>query len=158
VKRNQTQRGGTGIMFTGDLDTGITDPEDMVNSPTHYNQGGLECIDAIRHALGEDGFIAYCRGNALKYNWRAGHKSNSQEDLQKAAWYSRMASGDDPRKDAEYPVVQATVINPKLHPVNKTPEFEGYVPPECDDRIGGTPTPRDIQLEQERKERWGRDG
>jgi len=76
--------------------------KDMVNSPAHYNQTELECIDAIKYALGEEGFVAYCRGNAIKYNWRAGHKIDSVEDLNKAAWYCRMAAGDDPRKDAGY--------------------------------------------------------
>ena len=71
----------------------------MVNSPSHYNHGGLETIDAIREALGEIGFLHFCRGNALKYIWRAGHKDNAKEDLAKAAWYCRMAAGDDPRKD-----------------------------------------------------------
>jgi hypothetical protein len=76
--------------------------KDMVNSPAHYNQTELECIDAIKYALGEEGFVAYCRGNAIKYNWRAGHKIDSVEDLNKAAWYCRMAAGDDPRKDPNY--------------------------------------------------------
>lgn len=73
--------------------------EDMVNSPSHYNKGGVECIDAIRAMLGEEGFTAYCRGNAIKYTWRAGLKFNYDEDLKKAVWYNRMAAGDDPRKD-----------------------------------------------------------
>lgn len=72
--------------------------EDMVNQPSHYNYGDIECIDAIRAMLGEEGFISYCKGNALKYTWRAGLKSNTEEDLKKAAWYNRMAAGDDPRK------------------------------------------------------------
>lgn len=75
------------------------EPVDMVNSPSHYNQGGIECIDAIRAALGDEGFKAYCRGNAIKYTWRAGLKLDEVEDLKKAAWYNRMAAGDDPRKD-----------------------------------------------------------
>jgi hypothetical protein len=78
-------------------------PEDMVNSPSHYNQSNIECIDAIRAALGEEGFVHYCRGNSIKYNWRAGHKLDGKQDLQKAAWYSRMASGDDPRFRASAP-------------------------------------------------------
>ena len=42
--------------------------QDMVNHPPHYqSDNGVECIDAIRAALGRDGFIAYCRGNAMKY-------------------------------------------------------------------------------------------
>jgi hypothetical protein len=118
--------------------------EDMVNSPSHYNQSNIECIDAIRAALGEEGFIAYCRGNALKYNWRAGHKLDGKQDLQKAAWYSKMASGDDPRFRASAPnlalptqheLLQARVD--RLHQeIRDTPvEMTQFVPPECDDRV-----------------------
>jgi len=60
---------------------------DMVNNPPHYNQGEIECIDAIESALGPDGFKAYCRGNALKYLWRSEYKGNSDADLNKANWY-----------------------------------------------------------------------
>jgi hypothetical protein len=59
---------------------------DMVNSPPHYNQGDIECIDAIEAALGHDGFKAYCRGNILKYSWRSEHKGGLQ-DIEKARWY-----------------------------------------------------------------------
>jgi hypothetical protein len=58
---------------------------DSVNHPPHYNQGGIECIEAIKAALG-DGFAAYLRGNVLKYLWRCEHKGGI-EDLKKAAWY-----------------------------------------------------------------------
>ncbi|KKL05504.1 hypothetical protein LCGC14_2605360 [marine sediment metagenome] len=46
----------------------MSEKEDMVNSPSHYNNGGIECIDAIRSMLGEEGFVSYCKGNALKYH------------------------------------------------------------------------------------------
>ena len=59
---------------------------DLVNSPPHYNQGDIECIDAIHAALGTEGFLAYCRGNILKYNWRADHKGGI-DDLEKSRWY-----------------------------------------------------------------------
>ena len=59
---------------------------DMVNNPPHYNQGDIECIDAIHAALGTEGFLAYCRGNILKYNWRADHKGGI-DDLEKSRWY-----------------------------------------------------------------------
>lgn len=59
---------------------------DMVNHPPHY-QGKVECIDAIEAALGADGFAAYCRGNAIKYSFRAGRKGPAGEDLAKARWY-----------------------------------------------------------------------
>ncbi len=63
---------------------------DMVNHPPHYqSDNGIECIDAIRAALGKEGFIAYCRGNVIKYSWRL--KSNPAEDQGKAAWYANKA-------------------------------------------------------------------
>ena len=63
---------------------------DMVNHPPHYQGDGIECIDAIRAALGKEGFIAYCRGNALKYTWR--EKADSVEDRNKAIWYLTRAN------------------------------------------------------------------
>lgn len=64
---------------------------DMVNHPQHYQSDtGVECIDAIRAALGKEGFIAYCRGNAIKYSWRQKH--NAAEDARKAAWYLERAA------------------------------------------------------------------
>ena len=43
---------------------------DTVNHPEHYTFGSVECIEAIRSALGDDGFASYCQGNAMKYLWR----------------------------------------------------------------------------------------
>lgn len=63
---------------------------DMVNHPPHYqSDSGVECIDAIRAALGRDGFVSYCTGNAIKYLWR--DKTDRVEDLRKAAWYLNRA-------------------------------------------------------------------
>ena len=45
----------------------------------------IECIDAIRAALGV-GFKEYLQGNILKYIWRHKYK-NGVEDLNKARWY-----------------------------------------------------------------------
>jgi len=59
---------------------------DAVNHPSHYNQGDVECIDAIKAALGSEGFKQFCLGTCLKYLWRTDHK-NGLEDLQKCAWY-----------------------------------------------------------------------
>lgn len=60
---------------------------DPVNRPKHYASGDIECIDAIRASLGDEAFVAYCRGQAIKYAWRAGMKQNHAEDLRKGAWY-----------------------------------------------------------------------
>ncbi len=58
---------------------------DNVN-PSHYKQGDIECIDAIRASMTLDEFCAYCKGNVIKYVWRYQQK-NGVEDLRKANWY-----------------------------------------------------------------------
>jgi hypothetical protein len=65
---------------------------DMVNSPPHYQHGGVETIDYIRAVLGRDGFVAYCRGQVLKYASR--EKWDMAEDLRKAAWYANRAADE----------------------------------------------------------------
>lgn len=53
-----------------------------VDHPDHYNNhpSGVECIDVVEH-------MTFNLGNAMKYIWRADHKRERLEDLQKAAWY-----------------------------------------------------------------------
>lgn len=63
---------------------------DNVNNPKHYTShpSGVECIDIAEHHN-------FCIGNAMKYLWRAGLKSDADksaqektvEDLEKAVWY-----------------------------------------------------------------------
>jgi hypothetical protein len=60
------------------------DKADPVN-PSHYKQGGIECIEAIKAATGE-GFVGYVWGNVLKYLWRW-PKKGGVHDLKKARWY-----------------------------------------------------------------------
>lgn len=61
---------------------------EQVNHPAHYNQSGVECIDAIDAAVeGLDPREAFCVGTAIKYLWRFKHKGKPVEDLQKAMWY-----------------------------------------------------------------------
>jgi hypothetical protein len=68
---------------------------DPVNHPEHYRSNGIERIDAIRAVLTPEQFEGYCRGNAMKYLWRAGKKVKPgqtveearEEDLAKARWY-----------------------------------------------------------------------
>lgn len=62
------------------------EPEhDAVNHPNHYCKGGVECLDAIKAALGDkyEGFLA---GNVLKYVYRYPDK-NGVEDCKKARFY-----------------------------------------------------------------------
>ena len=58
---------------------------DRVNHPSHYCAGGVECIEGIKAALGDE-FPAYCQGNVLKYVWRWKLKGGV-EDLTKAQVY-----------------------------------------------------------------------
>ncbi len=55
---------------------------DNIHHPSHYNKhpSGIECIDVVEH-------MPFNLGNAVKYIWRAGHKGDAIEDLQKAYWY-----------------------------------------------------------------------
>tara|TARA_R110000823_G_scaffold213978_1_gene343769 strand:+ start:1875 stop:2102 length:228 start_codon:yes stop_codon:yes gene_type:complete len=62
--------------------------KDLVNNPPHYNQGGVECIEAIESMLSVEEFIGYLRGNSLKYRWRFRYK-NGLQDLEKAMWYEK---------------------------------------------------------------------
>ena len=59
---------------------------DAVDYPSHYNQGQIQCIDAIASMQG-DGFKYYLQGSAVKYIWRHEHKGKPIEDLDKAIWF-----------------------------------------------------------------------
>lgn len=59
---------------------------DPVNRPAHYTSGGIECIDAMTAAFGDEVVKDFCLCNAFKYLWRHRQK-NGVEDLKKARWY-----------------------------------------------------------------------
>ena len=61
--------------------------QDMVNQPPHYNNGNVECIEAIEASMSVDEFAGYLKGNCLKYLWRYRYKGNPLTDLNKAQWY-----------------------------------------------------------------------
>lgn len=67
----------------------VTEPEptvDMVNHPSHYTQGGMECIDEMVLIFGKEAVKHFCVCNAWKYRKRAMFK-NGQEDIDKSDWY-----------------------------------------------------------------------
>ena len=79
-----------GWVPSGDIE--LVEPSDKdyntVSKPEHYNHGeGIECIEYIKQVLGPEGFVAYCRGNLMKYNHRAMYKGKPVEDLEKAEQY-----------------------------------------------------------------------
>ena len=59
---------------------------DVVNHPSHYTDGGIECIEAIEAQLTAEEYRGYLKGNIAKYVWRERHKG-STESLKKARWY-----------------------------------------------------------------------
>ena len=68
-------------------DANLQQAFDTVQRPAHYNQSGIECIDAIAAAVkGKSGIEAACVANVIKYLWRYQHK-NGVEDCRKAQWY-----------------------------------------------------------------------
>lgn len=60
--------------------------DNPVESPSHYGQGKIECIEYIRDFLTKEEYIGYLRGNVAKYMHRWRYK-NGEEDLKKARWY-----------------------------------------------------------------------
>ena len=67
---------------------------DAVNSPNHYNNGSIECIEGIQASMSEEAFAGYLKGNCMKYLWRYDYKGKPVEDLQKAQWYLARLLGE----------------------------------------------------------------
>lgn len=78
------------VIAQRELVTSVNDDRlarDMVNHPSHYTQGGIECIDAIKAAtVGKTGIEAVAVANVIKYLWRYEQKGGI-ESVKKARWY-----------------------------------------------------------------------
>lgn len=68
--------------YVRDHPEAMPDFREAVDHPAHYtaHPSGVECITVTEH-------MNFCRGNAMKYLWRAGEKGDEIEDLRKARWY-----------------------------------------------------------------------
>lgn len=77
------------IIFGNNSYTKYEKKDDMVNHPSHYTSGGVECIDAITAALSkyDDPVDAWLVGQVIKYLWRAPLKGKYKEDIKKAQFY-----------------------------------------------------------------------
>ena len=78
----------------------MTIDELIVNSPPHYKQGDVECIEAIKAATGE-GYQGYLQGNIMKYIWRYRSKGQAINDLKKAEWYLKELIVDEQKRQAQ---------------------------------------------------------
>lgn len=70
-----------------DLNECIGQDIDVVNHPSYYTKGSIECIDAIESAtVGKTGIEAVAVANIIKYLWRYEEKGGL-ESVRKAQWY-----------------------------------------------------------------------
>ncbi len=60
-----------------------------VENPKHYQEGFIECIDALRASMSYEEYKGYLKGAAFKYLWRYRYKGHPIEDLEKSIWYSQ---------------------------------------------------------------------
>ena len=60
---------------------------DVVNSPPHYNIGGIECIEYLKDNMPYEAYLGYLEGNTKKYLHRWRFKGKPVEDLKKSRWY-----------------------------------------------------------------------
>jgi hypothetical protein len=80
----------------------VEEAKDNIN-PRHYNQGKVECIDALESAtVDKKGIEAVCIANVIKYLWRYESK-NGLEDIKKAKWYlNKLLSHLDDKIDIKF--------------------------------------------------------
>lgn len=65
----------------------VVNRDQAVNSPSHYNRGDIECIDAIEASMGKIAYMGFLKGQIIKYVWRYQYKGKPVEDLRKARYY-----------------------------------------------------------------------
>ena len=70
-----------------ELEKSSEEKDSKVHHPSYYNEGEIECIDAVEAAIkNKTGLEAFCTANIIKYLWRYEGKGG-REDVQKAQWY-----------------------------------------------------------------------
>jgi hypothetical protein len=63
----------------------------IVDSPSHYTQGGIETFDYIKAKLKVDELRGHCKATIISYLSRANYKHDDegQADTLKALWYMK---------------------------------------------------------------------
>lgn len=92
-------------------------PTGFAEAPSRYMASGRETIDRIRDALGDEGFVQFCTGTAMRYEDRAGLKDGNslEQDLAKASFYRQMVAH----------VLDGRIPDPRFN----RPNFVPYVRP-----------------------------
>ena len=87
TKSEQVRADAAGTDDEADLNECIGQDFDVINHPSHYTKGRIECIDAIDSAtVGKTGIEAVAVANVIKYLWRYEEKGGL-ESVRKAKWY-----------------------------------------------------------------------
>ena len=60
---------------------------DKINSPHHYSEYDLACIEFIKGSMSREEFLGYLKGTNLKYMYRYRLKGIPKKELGKAEWY-----------------------------------------------------------------------
>jgi len=60
---------------------------DLVNSPQHYTEGGIESIVYMKDNMDPVAYKGFLEGSVKKYLHRHRYKGKALEDLKKAQWY-----------------------------------------------------------------------
>lgn len=61
--------------------------EDVVNTPSHYSAGNIECVEYLKDNMPWDAYLGGLEWNVKKYLHRWRYKKHPVEDLKKAQWY-----------------------------------------------------------------------
>ena len=59
---------------------------DPIN-PSHYKEGNVECIEAIKSSLDTQAFHGHLKASVMKYLWRYDKKNDPDICLRKAQWF-----------------------------------------------------------------------
>lgn len=87
MKHDGLERAVSSVPSASGITSSKSTEFDPVQKPSHYNQGGIECIEAIKASMTNTDFRAYLKGNVEKYLWRYEKKQKPKQDLEKAKWY-----------------------------------------------------------------------
>lgn len=83
---------GDKTVYTRMDDSTFTKRADVIDHPSHYDNGSMECIEEMRLAFGDEAVRDFCVCNAWKYRYRAGSKGDADEDRNKADRYMTYAA------------------------------------------------------------------
>jgi hypothetical protein len=83
---------------------------DIINKASHYNVGGIECIDVMEAISTKEEFCGFLKLNAFKYLYRSNFKGKSVQDLKKGLYYYKK-------------LVEQCLVNDQQKAENKTKEL-----------------------------------